>query len=373
VKTHGLCLAILLWPAVNGWTSTQPTQQDRDALAHRLFVEIESTARLPVARQAERLPRIYRDVCPPFARMWVAHTVFGPAPAAAKGESPKQLADRIAASGGWPVLAEGGRARCKALLSAHRNAVEALAREDLRSGPRRDHHWAFHVIGELRLVRLFDDVIAALRDPDPTYAAQALRDLGDPRAIPFLIKRFPEEPTRFFEVLRTLQNDRPAHPLLLELLRAGDAEVRWRAAYTLVESRDPVLVSIIPSLVSDPATDVRRQAGYMVVNFDGAIYRRARPSIEPLLTDPEMAVRADVAVAMASRKDVTSAPVLLALARQEENMESWRQSNVVQAIHTLTGTYFGLVPGTPSPSPAVRDKALTDFALWIQTHPPADR
>jgi hypothetical protein len=367
VKTHGLCLALLLWPAANGWTSTQ---QEREALARRLFVEIESVARLPLARQAERLPRIYRDVCPQFAGMRVAHTAFGPAPAAVRRESPEQLADRIAASGGSPMLGEGGRERCKAILSAHRNAVEVLARGDLRSGPHRDHPWALHVIGELRLVRLFDDVIGALRDPDPIYAAQALRELGDPRAIPFLIKRFPEEPTRYFEVLRTLQHDRPPHPLLLELLRSGDADVRWRAAYALVESHDPVLVSIIPSLVSDPAMDVRRHAGYIVTAFDDDVYRRARPSIEPLLTDSEMAVRADVAVAMASRKDLTSAPALLALARQEENMEPWRQSNVVQAIHTLTGTYFGLVPGTPSP--AVRAKALTDFARWIDAHPPKD-
>jgi hypothetical protein len=52
-------------------------------------------------------------------------------------------------------------------------------------------------------------------------------------------------------------------------------------------------------------------------------------------------------------------------------MEPWRQSNVVQAIHTLTGTCFGLVPGTPSPEARLR--ALTDLARWIEAHPPPDR
>ena len=45
-----------------------------------------------------------------------------------------------------------------------------------------------------------------------------------------------------------------------------------------------------------------------------------------------------------------------------------RHSNVVQAIQTLTGTYFGLTPGTPSP-PAVRRKAVTEFSKWIREHP----
>ena len=53
------------------------------------------------------------------------------------------------------------------------------------------------------------------------------------------------------------------------------------------------------------------------------------------------------------------------LVRQEELIESWRQSNIVQTIHTLTGSYFGLTPGTPS-SKGVRDKALVEFAEWIK-------
>jgi hypothetical protein len=73
--------------------------------------------------------------------------------------------DRLGAFGGWPVLAEGGRRRCKALLSTHRAAVETLARDDLRAARRGDHWWALHVIGELRAVRLFDEVIAALQVP----------------------------------------------------------------------------------------------------------------------------------------------------------------------------------------------------------------
>ena len=79
----------------------------------------------------------------------------------------------------------------------------------------------------------------------------------------------------------------------------------------------------------------------------------------PLLSDADVGIRADVAVAMASRMDRVSAPALLALVTHEEMLEPWRRPNVVQAINILTGTYFRLTSGTPSP--ALRTKAVTDF------------
>lgn len=341
-------------------------QEDRQlVLARRLFIEVETIARLPNPQLAERFLRVYRDVCPQLTDMFVAHTVFGRSEPASRDESPDQAAARIERAGGWPMLGEAGRRRCTDVFTAHRDAVESLARTDLRSGSPRDQRWALHVIGEIRAVRLFDDVIWALRDPDPVYVAQALRALDDPRAIPPLIRRFPDRPTQFFETLRTLQRNRPAHALLLEQLRSKDATARWQAAYALVESRDEALVPIVRDLVADPAPEVRRQAGYIAVSFNETIYPRVRSSILPLLSDSDIGVRADIAGAMASRKDRASAPTLLALVAEEEKLEPWRQSNVMQAIHSLTGGYFGLTPGTPS-SPPLRKKALDDFARWIK-------
>jgi HEAT repeat protein len=316
----------------------------------------------------ERLPRVYHDVCPQLQTVMV-HMAYVPYAAPKEDERPERVAELIERAAGWPALVRAGQIRCKQFLTAHRDAVEGLAREGLGAESRRDRLWALDVIGELRLIRLFDDVISALNGPEPIYAAQALRALDDPRAISPLIERFPEDPTQFFEVLRTLQRNRPPHPLLLGLVKAKDGTARWRATYALAESRDPTLVRLVPGLVADPVPEVRRQAGYLAISFDEPDYRRARPSITPLLSDADDSVRADVAVAMASRGDRTSAPVLLALVEREETLEPWRQSNVVQAIHTLTSSYFGLTPGTPSAA-AVRRKALTDFARWIEEHPP---
>jgi hypothetical protein len=362
----GLCLALLLW-AMAPPSAAQFTPDL--ALARRLFVEVERVARLPSRQQATHLPRLYREVCPQLNQMFVAHTLMAPAPAARERETPTQAANRIEGVGGWPALADAGRRRCRELMTSHRSAAEALALEDLRDGSNRDQTRALHMIGELRAIRLFDAVVAALRMPEPIFAAQALRTLDDPRAIAPLIHRFPEEPTRFFDILRSLQRNRPAHPLLLELLRSKDTQVRWQAAHALTESRDPALIPIIEGLVSDPAADVRRQAGQIALSFDDSGYRRARPLMIPLLSDADIGVRADVAVAMASRMDRVSAPILLALLPHVDTLEPWRQSNVIQAVHTLTGTYFGLTPGTPLPPP-VRDKAMADFAEWIKANPP---
>jgi hypothetical protein len=49
---------------------------------------------------------------------------------------------------------------------------------------------------------------------------------------------------------------------------------------------------------------------------------------------------------------------------QEEKLEPWRQSNIVQSLQTLTGSYFGFIPGTISTASA-RQASLNQFAHWI--------
>ena len=113
----------------------------------------------------------------------------------------------------------------------------------------------------MKLRGLYSEVVAAFHGPEHEAAAYTLRDLDDPRAIPVLIEGSPDQPTRYFESLRHLQRDRPAHILLLELLRSDQPAERWQAAYALSESRDPALVPTIERLSRDTNVDVRRQAG----------------------------------------------------------------------------------------------------------------
>jgi hypothetical protein len=260
-----LYLAALVWPAiaVAGLAQNAPEVGE----VRRLFIEIASASALPPARQADRLRNLYRDICPPLNERYVAHLVFAPLPRVADSDSPQRKAELLEQAGGWPVLADAGRRLCWEFMRAHSDAATLLARDGLQGSDRASRLWALRVIGEVRAAALFDAVVSALVGPDGIYAADALRSLDDPRAIPLLIRQSPEDPTRFFETLRSLQRNRPAHQLLLDLLRSGDATVRWRAAYALVESRDPILMPHIPRLVSDPSAEVRRLSGYMGTAF----------------------------------------------------------------------------------------------------------
>ena len=139
----------------------------------------------------------------------------------------------------------------------------------------------------------------------------------------------------------------------------------------VVAPRPPVIDIHVHSTSGSPAQPAARSAGdRQSLNLLRANDAKVRWQAV-LLSDADVGVRADVAVAMASRMDRVSAPALLALVTQEEMLEPWRRPNVVQAINILTGTYFGLTPGTPSP--AVRTKAVTDFGQWIKEHPPEER
>lgn len=310
---------------------------------------------------------MYREVCPLLAGG--IHLAWSPSNlTAAPGETAERYADRLQASNGVGMLAEVGRRQCTAVMRRHAEVLAPLLREDLRNGSLAQRERALRVVDQTNAIGLFDDVVAALRDPDPMYAAQALRTLHDPRAIPLLVARFPDEPTRYFEILRSLQLDRPAHPALLALLHADDAKVRWQAAYALSESGDPALAPLARILTRDPDADVRRQAGRMGLMLHPPARAQIRESLLRLLSDPDVGVRVEIATHMASLQDRAAAPALLELVRLEDTLVNWRQSNVTQAVQTLTGSYFGLQPGTPSP-PAVRQKALAAFAQWIRDNP----
>jgi hypothetical protein len=75
-------------------------------------------------------------------------------------------------------------------------------------------------------------------------------------------------------------------------------------------------------------------------------------------------VKSSVAIYFATRQDAVCSKILYDLLAQEEKLEPWRQSNLVQALQTMTGSYFGFVPGTISTESA-RQASLDRFARWI--------
>jgi hypothetical protein len=146
MKTTWLLLALLL-----GRTTVAVVSSQEDgylAEARRLFLEVETAARLPNLQSNARFLRIYRDVCPQLNGKFVAHIAYRPVEPASRDESPNQAAARIERAGGWPMLGERGRRRCTEFLTTHRRIVEPLARTHLRNGSPEEQRWALQVIGE---------------------------------------------------------------------------------------------------------------------------------------------------------------------------------------------------------------------------------
>jgi HEAT repeats len=343
----------------------QTSEQNYRTKAHGLFLAAERTARLRVPQQDLEIARIYRDVWPVLEREMLTAMALNaakpPNDADERSLTPEELATAYEHQGGWPLVAEAARMRCRFLLMSHPKEVEGLASADLASEDRKQLQRGLQAAGRFQLTTLYDAVADQLDGTEEDIAASALCDLNDQRAIPLLVRH---GITRHFEVLRRLQRGRPADSKLLALLDEKDAGVRWRAAYALAESGDPGLAPIVERLARDEASEVRVQAANMAFLLPSETFIRLRPVLVRLLADKAVDVRSSVAILFTTRKDAVCAKALYDLLAREEKLEPWRQSNLVQALQTMTGSYFGFIPGTISTESA-RRVSLDQFARWI--------
>lgn len=349
----------------NTTCAAQVSDADYRTKARELFLIVERAARLPPPQQSLEIPPIYREVWPVLeTEMLTSMPGFawnGLSDLNERDLRPEELLAVYDEKGGWPIIAEAARNRCHRLLLSHAREVEGLAREDLASKERKQWHRGLRAAGEFHLAALYDVAVAQLDGPEQDFAAYALRGIDDPLAIPILVRH---GVTRHFEVLRALQRNRPANTALLDELTHRDAEVRWRAAYALAESRDPHLVPTVERLARDESPKVREQAANIGFELPAEAFLRVRLVLVKFLADPAVEVRSFVVVLFASRKDPVCANALYDLLANEQTLESWRQSNLVQALDNLTGSYFGFVPGTIS-SPSARRVSLRQFADWM--------
>jgi HEAT repeat protein len=360
----------LLWAIGVVSCLAQTPEQDYRTKARDLFLAVERTARLQTPQQDLETARIYRDVWPVLESEMLTAMTSNAARAHNAVEdgnlTPEELAAAYERQGGWPFVAEAARIRCRRLLGLHPREIEGLAREDLGSKDRKQLQRGLEAAGQFHLTALYDAVADQLDGTEEVFAASALRDLNDPRAIPLLVRHGIR---RHFEVLRGLQRGRPANSRLLALLHDMDSEVRWRAAYALAESGDPRLASIVERLARDEASEVRAQAANIAFLLPSEEFIRLRPVLIRLLADKALDVRSSVAIYFATRQDAVCAKALYDLLATEGKLEPWRQSNLVQALQTMTGSYFGFIPGTISTESA-RRASLDHFARWISETAP---
>ncbi len=347
--------------------------------AKQLFVEVERIARLAKAEQAKHVQHLYRDVFPVAELHRYSLTILGrpEMPADRATLTPEALADQILSHGegrGW--LVEYARATCLGLLGHNLQLLEALIKADFQSRDESARKRALRIVGRLRLSRFFEDVLEVFQKDRnlSERAAYTLRDIGDPRAIPYLVRQQPGTTLPAFELLRSLQRGRPADTTLVELLRSHDPGVRWRAAYALAESGDASLLPHIKRLARDQHPKVRKYAANMGFCMKHEVFMRIRPTVVSLLSDPNLEVKCFVARCFAQRKDKVCARTLLELAK-DTSIDQLQHSNIIQAIHSLTGSYFGYHIGSDAwrPTSENNKKAIEEFGRWIQKQAAPDK
>lgn len=355
--------------ATNEAKERWPASVSNETTARRCFIETERIARMPKAEQAKQIAHVYHDLFLSLEMRPHSMIVEPAFPMNRNDLTPEQAADALAGDKmGWVALFEAGRENCLALLQTNINVFVPLVKEDLAGTNDDNVKRGIRAASAFHLGQLFEDLVAVFQKNDKLalYAAYALRDLNDPRAIRILVERFPDRPTEYFEALLHLQHGRKADPALLRLLDSKDARIRWQATYALRESGDLALVPVARKLFKDSEAIVREHAAIIPFLMPEAGFIQLRPDLVALLNDPNARVRYQVAVCFASRKDDVCARALLGLLR-EKGLEEWIYSNVIQSVNTLAGSYFGYSLDQP-PTSRTNQAAADRFAAWIKEH-----
>jgi hypothetical protein len=338
----------------------------------RLILEVERIRRLEPKEQKREVERLYRTLAPRVRDTFRYHLR---ARELDYTRGRDQMTPEAWVEKAWAMSPDAymyllwdTRATAYAILGKNRAELRPLVVADLASKDEKVVKWALHVVGEVGGKEFFEPVLevfeknAACADA----AIYALRSLRDPRAIAPLIKRHPDL-VAVFEALRTLQRQRPADPVLVALLDARDAEVRWRAAYGLAESGDPALVGRIEKLVRDEDPRVRQAAANMGLCLEKEAYQRIRPAIVTLVKDPNPGVKKFVLMCLAQRRDAACGRALLEMAR-DPRLGQREHYEVMRMIHDLTGSQFGYDTSATGwrPDTPKNQEALRRFAEWVE-------
>ena len=352
-------------------------EENKIAEAKRLFIFVETVSRLEEKEQIQHIQKMYQEVFPSL-NLVLMHNRLALLPLQAQliyredsTLSPEELADSIIAKNtvGWLLLYHLSEKRCLNVLKKNHEHLIPFLKEDIVSKKKLKRERALLVIGSLRLRKFFDSVLHVF-ETDVELSSRAsytLRDIGDPRAIAPMVKKYPDLATNMvFEILRRLQTKSAADPSLIRLLKSNDPEVRWRASYALTESGDPNLIPYVFLLAKDKDARVRKQASEIGFSMKGKYFKKVRHILVTLLSDSNKKVRSFTAICFAQRKDNICAQTLLELLK-DTSMNEWEHSNIVQSIHSLTGSYFGYYLGSDAWKPTTKNnkQAIKNFTNWV--------
>ena len=344
----------------------------------RQYVEAKRIALLPRREQKQHVSHVYRNL---FSAVQKPYLISAPRVISSEAEAQARTLEEYAAAvfdsaGGARWINAWTRSICIKVLADHKRALAPLVRADFYSGNEEAVRRALWIVYELRMTTFFDSVLAVFRNEGAlrTRAAYTLRNLRDPRAIAPMVTQHPDNPTKYFGILRSLQANRQADPVLVKLLRSPKARIRWQAASALAESADGSLIPEVRRLLRDSNPRVRRCAANMGFCMKGRHYEKVRPSLVRLLTDPDAQVRFSAVRSFGYRRDKVCARAVLDFI-QGGTLGSHEHHSIVQRMIWITGENFGYHTyigndGLWRPTTKNNKAAIARFAAWIEENAP---
>ena len=334
----------------------------------KAFIQIEKTWRLSGEEQKEGIAKVYKESVPsiyfiPFADPYLPNEIVN----RPQNITPDALADWFLKEQSLPQFMMYAKERGLNLLRDNIDEIKRLVKIDLISNIDEERQRALMYISEFKLNEFSQEVLDIFLNSEEleNQAANTMRELQMYEAIEHLISK-PDNPVKYSETLRSLQRKNKAHKSILALLESPDVEIRWRAAYALAESGDESLVPYFKKLIKDQNYEVRKQAVVIGFFLEDEAYEKVYNDLVSLLSDKDSSVRIELVCNFAWKKDKVCSEAMRDLLI-DESLDEWTHSRIVQAMQTLSGTYFGYHIGSDGWKPTTENnqKAIKKFEEWI--------
>jgi hypothetical protein len=359
--------------------------------ARERFLEVERFARLPADQQAKALGPFYRDIAPrtmsslgiigalsSYPTNILDRTSFSPPggnavdrwaqqlQAAAKDATPEEVADRLQDVMWLQVAAH---ARTKQTLEAQAKPLAPLVEADLDSPDVAAFQRGANVTRELGLTqytrKLLDVYIPG--GPREKAAFSAILWMHDPAIYDPLraeVLRDPKTLARHAGLFQHTLYRQKADPEIAKLLSSPDADVRYYAAYALIECQDAALAKPIAALIKEDSKRMQEVALSIAAKLPADAFQSIRADLLGSLKSKDATVKKAAIQAFGEHKDVAVAPALREALTATEHPSG--DVDILRALRTLTGTDFSYQ--LHQWGPAKNADAIKKFDEWTLQH-----
>ena len=372
-----------------------------DLNAKQQFLEIERIARLPQEELIKQLPRLYRDLAPPYMSPFITGIISsyrsnileregfdGPGgdhlsnwssqlSDAAKKLEPDVVAEKI---GSRMWLNVACRVRSIQVFKDNSRRTMELIDSDLDSGQADRVARAASTILAMKWrsysMRLLEILLAESADLKATDKSErpisspvrlALTFLHDPAIIPVIMEKVKQNPRVLVHVAGFFQHPlyhEPADPMLLALVSSKDREVSYYAAYALAECKDARLAPLAAKFAADKESRFRWLAGHWSLNLPRKSFLSIRKDLLPLLKDKKEDVFKQALRCFARHKDPEAGKVILGMLKKNE-IPRQLEVAVMQSFREMAGSSFGYSMHNWGPGKRKNSEAIEKFENWL--------